>query len=174
MYLHILSILHALAIAAQPLTHGPRHAQRKSNSIPFKSPLSSTSMCLVKYFIHYPANLGNHKGVFPHQFHFFFLLEGGERMNENANKLYQGISKHFFSSSIGKAEPKVQSSCLLSQCRCSEVQLFTTLCSLGRTAQWEQKLQSQCAWVCILDPSLYYRYDSGACDLTSPRLFSCL
>ena len=60
-------------------------------------------MCLVKYFIHYPANLGNHKGVFPHQFHFFFLLEGGERMNENANKLYQGISKHFFSSSIGKA-----------------------------------------------------------------------
>lgn len=75
--------------------------------------------------------------------------------------------------SIGKAEPKVQSSCPLSRSRCSEVQLFT-LCSLGRTAQWEQKLQSQCAWVCILDPSFYYWYDFGACALTSPRLFSCL
>lgn len=76
----------------------------KANQILFhESHHHQTPVCtLWSIFIHYPSNLGNYKDVFPHQFHFFFLLEGGERKNENANKLRQVASK-FFSSSTCKA-----------------------------------------------------------------------
>lgn len=62
---------------------------------------------LGSVFIHHPTNLGNHKAIFPHQFHFFFFQEGGERKNENANKLWQ-VAINVFHPPLAKPRPDTQ------------------------------------------------------------------
>lgn len=80
------------------LTCGPRYTHCKPGSSPRKSPSSSTSICSWSLFSPYSANLGNQRDVLPLHFHFFFLLGGGKRTNENANKLWHVASKRFSSS----------------------------------------------------------------------------